>query len=173
MGGDPMNFNSIEDLKKEGFEGFFNVGHLFEDSSMIPEKKGVYLVLYLDKENPKFSEKNRIELYGGKNLNYSVSNLSDRWVEDTIVINIGQAGGKGSNATLKTRINQYLNFGKAKNATHRGGRSIWQIKNYQDLVICWKPTPGEDPKKAEESLIQEFKKIYGKKPFANDPDERR
>jgi hypothetical protein len=165
MGGGLMNFKTIEDLKKEGFEGFLKVGDLFEDSSMIPDEKGVYLVLCLDKENPKFSENNRIESHGGKNLNYSVSKLSDRWVKDTIVINIGQA----SKQTLNTRINQYLDFGKAKSPTHRGGRSIWQIKNYQDLVLGWKPTPDEDPEKIEKDLIQEFKnkKIYGKKPFAN------
>jgi len=166
-----MNFRTKEEIKKEGFQGFVQIGKLFEDSSKIIDEKGVYLVLYLGHEEPQFLDKDCFESKYFQDNKFSIENLKFRWVKNTIVINIGKAGGKRGNkeghATLKSRIDQYLSFGKTNRGGHRGGRSIWLIKKNQDLVICWKPTGNEDPRMVEKGLIQEFKAIYGKTPFAN------
>jgi hypothetical protein len=163
-----MNFRTIEDLKKEGFQGFAKIADLINDQHRIPAEKGVYLVLRLDGDKPAFSVKGSGGFFKGDDPNVSVSELESNWVNGTIVINIGQAGGGGSKATLKSRIKQYLDFGQGKPVGHKGGRLIWQIKNYQDLLLCWKSTGNEDPRMVEKGLIQEFKAIYGKRrPFAN------
>jgi hypothetical protein len=46
---------------------------------------------------------------------------------------------------------------------------IWQLADSVELRVAWKPTAGLDPKHVEGKLISEFREIYGKPPFANDP----
>ena len=53
---------------------------------------------------------------------------------------------------------------------HYGGRLIWQLKDAENLFICWKEfsEKNDDPKKIKQALINQFKKIHdGKLPFAN------
>ncbi|MBA4055428.1 MAG: hypothetical protein C0490_12000, partial [Marivirga sp.] len=63
---------------------------------------------------------------------------------------IGKAGGANSSATL-----------------HYGGRYVWQLEKPRELVVCWKPTPNEDPRTLEKQLISEFVTQFAKRPFAN------
>ena len=49
-----IEFDSIEELKKVGFNGFKKMSNLFADSSVIPRTKGIYLVLNLDNKPPEF-----------------------------------------------------------------------------------------------------------------------
>jgi hypothetical protein len=166
-----MNFKTVEDIRKEGFQGFVRIAELYQDSSLLPHEKGVYLVLYREDQKPVFLERGSGGSHKGKNPNVPISTLVSAWVNDTIVLYIGQAGGKRggkeSNATLQSRIKTYLSFGRGRKAGHWGGRLIWQIQDSQNLIVCWKRTEKEDPKKVEENLIQEFQSIYQKRPFAN------
>ena len=41
-----MKFNTIDDLKASGFEGFIPVAQLQTDSTAIPRTAGVYMVVY-------------------------------------------------------------------------------------------------------------------------------
>lgn len=170
-----MNFNSLDDIKANGFLGFKKISYLFIDKSPISKVKGIYLILYLDSTSPEF-----VEVGSGpalykkkKNPNVSIEELKSNWVDDTIVINIGKAGGlnqKGleGKVTLKSRLTTYLSFGQGKDVAHYGGRLIWQLKNYKNLIVCWKPTPDNEPREIEHKLIREFKHIYdNRKPFAN------
>lgn len=167
-----MDFNSLDELKSEGFVGFKRIRDLFLDTSTIPKERGNYLVLYVGGGRPEFNEKGVGGCFKGKKPYDLIEKLESMWVGDTIVIYIGQAGGragKWSNQTLNDRICTYMKFGQGQNVAHRGGRYVWQIKNYKDLIICWKPWPNKisDPKQVEGKLIQQFKSIYGKRPFAN------
>lgn len=83
------------------------------------------------------------------------------------MVYIGKAGGPGKNATLRSRMRQYMRFGQGEALGHCGGRYIWQLSDSRDLVVCWKPTTGEDPRDVERELIDEFKAIYGRHPFVN------
>ncbi len=86
---------------------------------------------------------------------------------------IGRAGGTAKNgrvynSTLRTRIMQYLKFGKGKNIGHWGGRHIWQIKESNTLMIAYKILDEGNPVIEEQELINEFKSHYnGRLPFAN------
>jgi len=168
-----MDFNSINEIKKENFIGFKKICELFDNACDISCERGVYLVLYLNKDKPVFVEKGVGGYFRG-NPNVSIECLNSRWIYKTITIYIGQAGGirngKWSNNTLCRRISDYLRFGKGESVGHKGGRLIWQIKDYQDLVFCWQPLPNKivDPKKYENELKQKFKSYYnGSLPFAN------
>lgn len=155
-----MNFNDINDLKKAGFTGFLKIGDLFQDSSILPNNYGVYLILYLENKPCEFLTIGSGGHFKGKNPNVSFSDLKSNWVENTSVIYIGKA------KSLKSRLKQYFSFGQGKNIGHYGGRYIWQLKNSKDLVVCWKSL-STDPREYELELIRLFVTKYGRRPFAN------
>ncbi len=161
-----MKFDSVDHLKDEGFTGFKKIGDLIEDQSHIPNGKGVYLVVHKAKDKPEFIMPGVGGCFKERDPNTSRQKLESNWVDKNVVIYIGQAGGGKSNQTLRKRIRQYMKFGQGENVPHWGGRYIWQIENYRDLLICWKTTD-QDPRDIEKNLILGFQKIYGKRPFAN------
>jgi hypothetical protein len=161
-----MNFDSIGDCKANGFIGF-KKSDLFADSSLIPKVRGVYLMLRLDKRKSQFLAVGTGGYFKGKDPNVAIGELHSNWVEDTLTLYIGKAGGQSSKATLHSRLNQYFRFGQGKPIGHWGGRLIWQLKNSAELVVCWKPLPYEEPRDVETKLIKQFVKAYGQRPFAN------
>lgn len=162
-----MDFNNIDEIKKAGFIGFKKMSELFVDSSSIPKIKGIYLVL-----NPNFKKAEYLQIgsgghFKGKNPNVIIDELKSNWVENSLVVYIGKAGSDTSKATLNTRLKQYFGFGQGKNIGHWGGRLIWQLKNSNDLIVCWKPLLNDDPRTTENTLIKKFVSEFSKRPFAN------
>lgn len=170
-----MEYRTIDDLKKAGFEGFCSVEKLREDLSGMPAVQGVYMVVYQGGGMPEFLEVGTGGLFKGKNPNVAVSELKSNWVDGTCVVYIGKAGGveangKKSNSKLQKRISDYLDFGSGEPVGHWGGRLIWQIKDSKDLLFCWKAIPEQEgnPVEIEKEFIADFKRQYGgKRPFAN------
>ena len=162
-----IDFNNIDSIKQAGFTGFIPINTIFDDTSQIPKLRGVYFIIYLENNPPTFLSTGTGGHFKGKNPNIPISELKNNWVENTKVIYIGKAGGSDSSATLQSRLRQYLRFGQGKPVGHWGGRLIWQIKNSADLILCWKPLLKEEPRVVEGEFIQQFKSIYGKRPFAN------
>ena len=156
-----MNFNDKEEIKNAGFRGFVKVEQLRNDYSCIPSTPGVYLVL-----NPKrkkdFLTVGTGGYFHGKEPNVAMSELENNWVDDTIVVYIGK-----TKDTLQKRIKTYMQFGQREDVAHYGGRFIWQLRHSAELEVCWMPLNGEDSREVEKRLIHEFKKEYGKRPFAN------
>ena len=156
-----MNFNNIEEIKKYGFKGFESVKDLREDSSRIPKKKGVYLVLKPQDMDVDFLETGT----GGHtkgNPNVSRDKLKAKRIEDMLILYIGRTG-----RTLYKRINELLRFGQGESIGHWGGRYLWQINHSEELVICWKEMQDEDPEEIKNRLLLDFESKYSKLPFAN------
>jgi hypothetical protein len=162
-----LDFNNIGAIEEYGFLGFGKLGDLFVNSSIIPDIKGIYMILYDNPNAPEFLITGTGGHFKGKNPNISIQALKSNWIEDTKVVYIGKAGGDDSKATLRSRLTQYFRFGQRKNVGHWGGRVIWQIKNSKELLACWMPLPGGDPRDAEAELIKEFVSKYKRRPFAN------
>lgn len=160
-------FKTIEDIKEHGFVGFMKISDLMRDSSKIPDKPGVYMVLYTVSGTPTFIDPGTGGFHKGLNPNVSFSVLIKNWVKETVVIYIGKAGGTDYHTTLSKRLKDYLRFGKGATVGHYGGRLIWQIKASGDLVICWKTLISGEPRNIEAELISEFIAQYQKRPFAN------
>jgi GIY-YIG catalytic domain len=156
-----MTFDDINEIKKAGFTGFKKMSDLFIDSSILPDNSGVYLVLNIDNKAEDFLTIGSGGYFKGKNPNVSINELKSNWVNNTKVVYIGKA------TSLKSRVRQYLGFGQGKNIGHYGGRLIWQIKYYKDLVVCWKSLSTQNPREFEASLIKLFVAKYNKRPFAN------
>lgn len=162
-----MNFNDIAALKENGFTGFKSVQELWMDSSSIPKSKGVYLVINPTHQKPQFISPGVGGFFKGKDPNVSMTELQKNHVLNSQVVYIGKAGSTAGQATLNSRLRQYLRFGQTKNVGHWGGRYIWQLKNHSTLLFCWKPTPNEDPRALEKELLAAYVTQFGTRPFAN------
>jgi len=162
-----MDFNSLDDIKRNGFVGFRTMQELFADSSPLPSTKGIYLILKIDSKEPTYLDIGTGGHFKGKNPNVSLQELEKNWIDKTIVIYIGKAGGESSKATLKSRLKQYFGFGQGRSVGHWGGRLIWQLEGSNNLVVCWKALPNADPRSEEGHLIKTFVSQFSNRPFAN------
>jgi len=162
-----INFNDIESIKKSGFSGFVTIESLMENSTVIPNEKGIYLVLRTSQEPCEYLEKGTGGFFKKRDPNIPLSELLANWVDSTLVVYIGKAGSDKGNATLRSRLRQYLKFGQGRNIGHWGGRLIWQLKDAPQLLVCWKALPDDNPREFEKQLIKDFVAQYGKRPFAN------
>ena len=163
-----MKFSeSKTEFSFDSFEGFVSVQDLWEDKSVIPKIRGVYMVI-----DPNFQDKQFINpgvggYFKGKDPNVTIEVLNSNVVPGAEVAYIGKAGSPTGKATLHSRLGQYLRFGQTKNVGHWGGRLIWQIKKHKELIFCWKTLENGDPREVEKSLLSNFQSQYGKRPFAN------
>ncbi len=152
-----------EELKKLGFSGFEKVKSLMmSDFSQVPSQGGIYAIVREKAEAPDFNKTGTGGHFKQKDPNVSIAELKKNWVDGSEVIYIGKA------TSLRNRLNQYMRFGQGEDIGHYGGRFIWQLKDSRDLQVCWKATPGKDPREVEKQMIQKFKASHdGKRPFAN------
>ena len=156
----------LENLKQQSFEGFLTVGDLMTNPHQIPKEQGVYVLILPKNAQPTFLTNGTGGFFKDKNPNVDISELEANWIDDTNILYIGKAGGT-TNATLQSRLMQYLEFGMGKKIGHWGGRYVWQLANSRDLIVCWKTT-NENPRDIEKRMIAEFKaKHNGRRPFAN------
>jgi hypothetical protein len=154
-------------LRQNGFEGFVSIASLKANPYQIPQKQGVYVVLFPFDKEPDFLQTGTGGFFKDKNPNVSISELESKWVSGTDIIYIGKAGGSSSKATLQSRLIQYLKFGMGMKIGHWGGRYIWQLANSDSLLVCWKPTK-QDARDVESEMIEQFKREHnGCRPFAN------
>jgi hypothetical protein len=160
-------YQNLSKIEEQGFIGFKTVHQLWSDHSAIPNEKGIYLVITPDPAKNLFLNQGVGGFHKNRNPNIDLNRLGQRWVSDSLVLYIGQAGGNGSSSTLKKRLKQYLDFGKGKPVGHYGGRFIWQLANHPDLIIAWKNIEGKDTRDEEKRYIHEFESFYGVLPFSN------
>jgi hypothetical protein len=161
------DLRSIESIRALGFIGFESVASLWNDKSPIPKQIGVYLVINPDCHNPRFICPGVGGFFKGRDPNVSLEELKLNFLRGALVVYVGKAGSPAQASTLHSRLGEYLRFGQGKNVGHSGGRYIWQLANHVDLLVCWKPTPNDDPRQIEKQLIADFQKQFGKRPFAN------
>lgn len=122
------------------------------------------MVLWDGMFRPEFIYPGTGGFFKGKDPNLPISTLESMWIDGPKVIYIGQ-----TESSLRKRVSQYMRFGKGKSVGHYGGRCIWQIKNCENLLVCWLPLGDSDvgPKEVEDWLLKDFLLAYGRLPFAN------
>lgn len=163
-----LNFkrNVISNLKKLGFQGFETIESIYKNLNAIPKTKGVYII-YSENITPSFEVVGTGGFFKQKNPNVSIEELNQNWVNQSSILYIGKAGSLTASATLYSRLKQYFDFGYGKAVGHYGGRYIWQVKNPYQLKVCWLPTPNQEPREIEKTLIQQFVTQFEQRPFAN------
>ena len=156
------NFQELKQvLERNGFEGFKTIEKLTNNNDA-PFQKGVYMILRDSESEPIFIGCGTGGYYKGKNPNVSISKLSQNWVENSPILYIGETAD-----TLNKRLSDCMCFGQGEPVRHWGGRFIWQLKDAQKLVVCWKILKDKNPKDEKYYLLKAFKDIYKKLPFAN------
>ncbi|MBO6186902.1 MAG: hypothetical protein J6O23_00190 [Prevotella sp.] len=161
----------MQKLIEQGFEGFKTVRELMISCRDIPKEMGVYVVLREKNERPEILEKRPFDCLEEKYPSYSKTELEKGWVEGTQIVYIGKAGGFGQKTGLHKRLSTYIRFGKGKKTAHGGGRSVWQLSDALDFVVCWRILSDEEPCCVESDMIANFCKQHdGKRPFANRRD---
>jgi len=138
----------IADLEKDINNGRYDY---------IPKKAGVYRVLNLDDIQIDFLP------YSTNNscVPYPIAMLQNKYGKTKLgnVLYIG----KGVN--LHNRIKQYVKFGMGLVDNHKGGRAIFQIKDYKNLYIevllC------QRCECVEKSMLMGYVECYQELPVAN------
>lgn len=144
------------------------VGELMANINLVPDIKGVYFIVKPSGFQPKFLAEGTGGHFKGRNPNVTLDELRANWIEDEEILYIGKAGGGSTNATLRKRLRQYMQFGEGKPIGHWGGRYIWQLADSRNLIVKWLPLPDSDPILVESQLIQDFRNTHqGRRPFAN------
>jgi hypothetical protein len=162
-------------LEAAGFEGFVRFAEL--KAAKVPPDPGIYVVLRPSVSVPEFLERTVAGDHHGRDQSVSISLLREKWVPGAEVVYIGKAnarkprpGRAAPRPALRTRLAEYRRLGEGKDSPHRGGLYIWQLADYDDLLVCWKTLPDEFVKTEETRLIAEFVAQYGRWPFANRKD---
>lgn len=158
-----------QNLREMGFQGFVKVQDLMKDISCVPDRKGVYAIIRFSTGEPRFLKVGTGGHFKNKEPNVLVSELEKNWLDDTDILYIGKAGSLTGDATLRSRLYQYMQFGQGYNVGHWGGRYIWQLADRKSLMVCWLPTlHSQEPEVVEKGFIQDFKLAHhGNRPFAN------
>lgn len=150
------------ELEAAGFEGWQPFSALLE-SDGVPAVGGVYAIWLEPPVAPDFLEANPGGRFKGKDPSVSAEVLEANWVTGAEVVYLGKAD------VLRRRLRDFARFGAGRPVGHWGGRLIWQHARSADYLVAWCPTPGQVPVDVETDLIADFRSIWGKPPFANDP----
>jgi len=152
----------IDQLKANGFIGFFSIARLQQERGLVPDVPGIYLVVRPNDEEPQFLEHGTGGYFKGEDPNVSIEELRKNWVESSHILYIGKAS-----TSLRNRVGVYMRFGMGFNSPHKGGRYIWQLKGIEDCLVCWNPIHDCDLGEIESQMIESFILWNGKRPFAN------
>jgi hypothetical protein len=105
--------------------------------------------------------------FKAKDPTVTLDRLQKKWVDGTDVLYIGKAGRAGGRATLRSRIQCYLEHGAGRPVAHWGGRYVWQLAKSDELLVAWREEPDDSAAAVESALIDQFYEEYGRLPFAN------
>ena len=127
------------------------------DFTQISKKSGIYIV--------ELTENNSIEIINTttaiteynkngeiKNLVYSKLKLINKLsLCDKEILYVGKAEAKDGG--LNARISQLIDYAYGKCDNHRGGRALWQIKNWENILnLYWCEV--ENAERIEKHLLQ-------------------
>ena len=138
-------------MKQETFSAITIEELLHSDYKNIPDKPGIYRVFVPEGLTVSFSA----EISNPAAPSYPVYKLTEKYAkcEEKSLVYIGKANGRGG---LRQRIRQYMQYGCNKAVNHKGGRAIWQIKDYPRLLLTYEPC--EDCEQREHQLLDAYKK---------------
>ena len=140
--------------------GIKTLNELKDSFTDIPPCRGIYRILLPDNMNISFTA----TIAGHSFDAYPLEKLSERYavLKAARILYIGKASGKQG---LRQRLRQYMNYGFNGGKNHHGGRVIFQIKGFENLLCQW--TCVSNCEAEEHRLLQAFKQQYGDYPIAN------
>jgi len=157
----------ITGLRRAGFTGFVPFDRAVEDA---PQASGVYVVVRSRPTPPAFLAASPAGWFKGLDPSYPGGRLEAAWVDGSAIVYVGKAGrAPGSRRGLRARLREYAAFGSGKAVGHRGGRAIWHLDDYAQLLVAWRETaPGRRASDEESEMLADFITHHaGRLPFAN------
>lgn len=163
-----MDF-SRQGLEAAGFTGFIRIADLKKPGgcNVVPDQMGVYVVVRESTLPRMFLVRGIGGFFHGEDPTLPLEELERKWVDGAYVLYIGKAGGLALAATLRSRIQQYMDFGSGRPVAHRGGKMIWQLADCDELLVAWKPLVGTEPVVVEQQMIDDPNNPKRMLPFAN------
>lgn len=145
------------------FKGGISVRDLYRcRCRCVPPEPGVYCVVRKSSKLPGFHTPSTAGWFHGLDPSYPDQFVKDNWVRGAQIIYVGKAAGQNG---LRQRICQLVKFGFGHAVGHRGGRLLWHLNDWETLQVFWLCNPNAAD--LETSLINQFREIYGERPFAN------
>jgi hypothetical protein len=155
-------------LAARGFEGWACFADLESALQRIPTAAGgVYVVVRECGADPSgWMMPSPVGLTWRGDRTVSIKQLEANWVAGAGVVYIGKA----KNRRLRSRLREFLRYGQGRGGRHAGGRLVWQLPDPWGLRVAWRVLPVEANALAvERDVIEAFRDVYGKPPFANAP----
>lgn len=150
-----IGFRLLGNIDRLKLEGIPNLEGL--------DKSGVYAVVSHQGYTPNFIDQNDARRRGNVIHPWDIAKLEKKWVSGAEVLYIGKATN-----TLKERIRELVKHCRGRTSDtgpHKGGEILWQLKDYDRFEVLYLPT--DNPQKTENKLLQDFKNVMKKLPFAN------
>jgi hypothetical protein len=153
-------------LERAGFVGWVSWSACPAALGVIDKSSGgVYLTYRTGSLAPAYLDRSPAGRFRG-DPSVTTETLEANWVRGARVVYIG----KGNHGRLRTRLEEFIDFGRGGRKRHAGGRLIWQLQRSEALLVAWKPLPLDVvPREVEKRMIAAFRVDYSKPPFANDP----
>lgn len=144
------------------------VKNVFNHLEILPETKGIYIYTVPDDNiNIEFLNTTTAkETYQGKSLLYPKDELKNKFDNgDKKILYIGST----PNENLRKRTKTRAKYSKEKNKdiSARGGKALWQIKNWENIELNFYYCEVESCREVEKYLLTLYKQQYGVLPVAN------
>jgi len=131
----------------------------------VPTVPGVYVVVREAVGAPTFLRDSRAGQFKGLTPSYPEEIVKAAWVPNATVVYIGKGAGRNG---LRQRVRQLVSFAYGANVGHRGGRLLWHLSDWEDLLVRWVECPRESVDAVKAALIKRFQREHGDTlPYAN------
>lgn len=131
----------------------------------VPTAPGVYVVIRAASGVPPFLPASKAGRFKGLDPSYPEEIVRAAWVHDATVVYIGKGAGRNG---LRQRVRQLVQFAYGKDVGHRGGRLLWYIPEWEQLLVRWSVCNGEPADTVKAGLIERFREHYrNRPPYAN------
>ena len=125
---------STDPIDLSGFTGWFTFTDLA--SVRVPRDPGVYVIKRPTDDSPPFCA----EVPYRGNPAFLVADLAALWVPGERIVYIGKTIYGVKKDGLHRRLRQFRRYGAGHSARHSGGRRIWQLSDYAQLLTWpWSP----------------------------------
>ena len=123
--------------------------------------KGIYIIVRPEKMHDiQLIPTSNAGKFKGKDPTVKIEKLKQKLSVEADILYLGK-----SEDSVEKRMHQHIEFWNGKSIAAWGGRSIAQIKNFEDLEVWYLPC--NNPKEMETALLREFEGQYKQLPLAN------
>ncbi|MCW0131868.1 hypothetical protein [Burkholderia pseudomallei] len=131
--------DTVDGVELDSFASGSSVRRLGETNCRdVPTAAGVYVVIRPAAGVPRFMRTSGAGRFKGLDPSYPAQTVSDVWVPGATLVYIGKAAGARG---LRQRLSELVRFAYGANVGHRGGRLLWHLPDWEELLVRWQVCP--------------------------------